>query len=356
MIHAGAYDPTLLQPKTENKIGGITATSNSITLPGLGKTISNAQYSITSGLMSITTTEPHGFYKGKYITLAGIAMTCYLSYTVSESVTTPGSGYSVSSTPLVTGAGSISGATGLKVKITSVSGSTVTGVDIDGEAKYALRNYANGDVILITGGGNGLAAITITKTEVSPKTYPTTDTSKFTNNLGGAADNTGYTVVKVSDANNFTVNVGVSTVETFYKTGGIAIGIRPNQYIRYSKGANDAVISSSGLEDKGIYQLRGDLIYDQGFGTGITTVRIKQIAGSNKTFSSNFDASTSLDKDHYFVTPVPFILPDTNINGQIGGGKNLYSAIKTNDQSGDCLLYTSPSPRDQRGSRMPASA
>ena len=335
MIHAGAYDPTLLQPKTENKIGGITASSNSITLPGLGKTISNAEYSITSGLMNITTTEPHGFYKGKYITLAGIAMTCYLSYTVSESVTTPGSGYSVSSTPLATGAGSVSGATGLKVKITSVSGSAVTGVDIDGEAKYALRNYANGDVIQITGGGNGAAAITITKTEVSPKVYPTTDTSKFTDNLGGAADNTGYTVVKVSDANNFTVNVGVSTVETFYKTGGIAIGIRPNQFIRYSKGANDAVISSSGLEDKGIYQLRGDLIYDQGFGTGITTVRIKQIASSNKTFSSDFDASTSSDKDHYLVTPVPFILPDTNINGQIGGGKNLYSSIKTNDQSGE---------------------
>ena len=26
------------------------------------------------------------------------------------------------------------------------------------------------------------------------------------------------------------------------------------------------------------------------------------------------------------------------------------------EQSGDCLLYTSPSPRDQRGSRMPSSA
>ena len=26
------------------------------------------------------------------------------------------------------------------------------------------------------------------------------------------------------------------------------------------------------------------------------------------------------------------------------------------DDSNDCLLYTSPSPRDQRGSRMPSSA
>ena len=26
------------------------------------------------------------------------------------------------------------------------------------------------------------------------------------------------------------------------------------------------------------------------------------------------------------------------------------------DKTGNCLLYTSPSPRDQRGSRMPSSA
>ena len=32
------------------------------------------------------------------------------------------------------------------------------------------------------------------------------------------------------------------------------------------------------------------------------------------------------------------------------------NAIVTIANSGDCLLYTSPSPRDQRGSRMPSSA
>ena len=32
------------------------------------------------------------------------------------------------------------------------------------------------------------------------------------------------------------------------------------------------------------------------------------------------------------------------------------SQLRTHEQSEDCLLYTSPSPRDQRGSRMPSSA
>ena len=36
-----------------------------------------------------------------------------------------------------------------------------------------------------------------------------------------------------------------------------------------------------------------------------------------------------------------------------------YSTVQNwypGDQDGNCLLYTSPSPRDQRGSRMPSSA
>ena len=30
--------------------------------------------------------------------------------------------------------------------------------------------------------------------------------------------------------------------------------------------------------------------------------------------------------------------------------------VEVDEALGDCLLYTSPSPRDQRGSRMPSSA
>ena len=34
----------------------------------------------------------------------------------------------------------------------------------------------------------------------------------------------------------------------------------------------------------------------------------------------------------------------------------LDAIIKANEGDSTCLLYTSPSPRDQRGSRMPSSA
>ena len=36
--------------------------------------------------------------------------------------------------------------------------------------------------------------------------------------------------------------------------------------------------------------------------------------------------------------------------------RELAESVKNREQHWNCLLYTSPSPRDQRGSRMPSSA
>ena len=52
-------------------------------------------------------------------------------------------------------------------------------------------------------------------------------------------------------------------------------------------------------------------------------------------------------------------LTDQLQQAQEGGAR--VSVVQLADESdinlsGDCLLYTSPSPRDQRGSRMPSSA
>ena len=48
----------------------------------------------------------------------------------------------------------------------------------------------------------------------------------------------------------------------------------------------------------------------------------------------------------------------TSVAGRLGvSTKSLYDWVKRyGDKSDSCLLYTSPSPRDQRGSRMPSSA
>ena len=46
-----------------------------------------------------------------------------------------------------------------------------------------------------------------------------------------------------------------------------------------------------------------------------------------------------------------------DINMKAPGLKNVLThGTRVNDGSNTCLLYTSPSPRDQRGARMPSSA
>ena len=49
-------------------------------------------------------------------------------------------------------------------------------------------------------------------------------------------------------------------------------------------------------------------------------------------------------------------LVDTSTLGSITLAQNITGDVLDIDPDYDCLLYTSPSPRDQRGSRMPSSA
>ena len=58
-----------------------------------------------------------------------------------------------------------------------------------------------------------------------------------------------------------------------------------------------------------------------------------------------------LDGKKYIDT---LMMPGTNSLGY--NYAEIDDAVKETINSGNCLLYTSPSPRDQRGSRMPSSA
>lgn len=194
MTHAAVYDPSLLQ--SEYKVG-ITSVSggNNLYIPGIVKSISGATYDINTGIMVITTSAAHGFGVGKYITLSGIGMTCYLNPSVQ-------------------------------------------------------------------------------------KIYPNRSS--------------GYNVLQVNSTTQFVVNVGVSTVPTFYVSGGTAVGLTTGQYISYSKGTNVGVIT--GLTDTSIYRV-----------AGVTTsgnVTLKDLSATDVTAITNGNYS-----NHQIITPVPFIQP-----------------------------------------------
>jgi len=227
MTHAGVYDHSLLQP--EHKVG-VTSIydGNVISSVGLAKTISNVVYDINTGLMDITTAEEHGFHKGKFITLAGIGMTCYLSY----------------------------------------DGSTLKRV----------------------------------------KTYPD--------------DNTGYNVVQVTGKKSFKVNVGVSTVPTFYHNGGFALGLSDGQYVSYSQGNVGAALT--GFTDKKIYKVRHVGVNTI---TGVSTCSLISMNTSGEADLTGLTNSPSVVAGHSLVTPVPFIQPTSGT--LIAADKNKYASLKT---------------------------
>ena len=216
MTHAAVYDPSLLQKETKIEVASVTG-GNTLNAPDVVINISNASYNINSGLMVITTEKEHKFNRGRYVTLSGIAMTCYL----------------------------------------------------DG---------------------------------VNPKIYP--------NRLQQ------YTITNINSLNQFTVNVGVSTVPTFYVSGGQVVGLSTGQHISYS---NDN-LNSDGSVGAGI--------------TGLDNQKIYKIAGISISGAITLSAIdngspvTGLTNGNYtnqnIITPVPFIQPS---NGVIAG-KTKYTTIQ----------------------------
>ena len=211
MTHAAVYDPSLLQP--EYKVGITTVSGgNTINIPDVVKSVSNATYDINSGLMVITTSASHGFNIGKYITLSGIGMTCYLDPSV-------------------------------------------------------------------------------------PKIYPNR--------------NIGYNVLQINSPTQFVVNIGVSTVPTFYVSGGTAIGLSTGQYVSYSKGNSVGIIT--GFADTAIYKV-----------AGITTAGVLTLTDLSGSAVTGLTNGVYTGVGHEIITPVPFIQP---LSGQIAT-KTRYTTVK----------------------------
>ena len=73
-----------------------------------------------------------------------------------------------------------------------------------------------------------------------------------------------------------------------------------------------------------------------------------------------FDESDGLPLVSILEVPLPDEQRLPSIRGGFGNLSGKWDLVvqgwAPDDRSPDCLLYTSPSPRDQRGSRMPSSA
>ena len=136
----------------------------------------------------------------------------------------------------------------------------------------------------------------------------------------------GYNIVRVDSPTSFTVNVGVSTVPTFYQQpggagnpktgGGFAVGLSTGQYVSYSKGTNASALT--GFVDEKIYTVGSVGVNTL---TGISTVTLKNLDGTAATPN---DVNPGISS-HVLVTPVPFVQPVAS--GRITG-TNKYNSVK----------------------------
>ena len=153
----------------------------------------------------------------------------------------------------------------------------------------------------------------------------------------------GYNILQVGTSTSFVVNVGVSTVPTFYHSGGVVLGLSTSQYVSYSSGENSAI---GGLVDGRIYKVN-NIQYT--YATGITSVSLKEISfpmGDANTYRpENVDntgvaangpaiditvvEAASMPAGHTLTTPVPFVRPVANgVVPSVGGSGNIYSSTK----------------------------
>ena len=167
------------------------------------------------------------------------------------------------------------------------------------------HGYKNGKFLTLTGIGMTC------QYSASPKYYPD--------------DNRGYNIVRVDGPNQFTVNVGVSTVPTFYYTGaggggGYAVGLSTGQFISYDKGTNTNALNN--LTHEKIYKVAS---------VGLNTVteqaniQLRELTDTTGTaIINNLTNATGLT-GHEICTPVPFVQPAAS--GVISG-KTKYATIK----------------------------
>ena len=191
MTHAGVYDPTLLQPKHLVGITSVTG-NNTLTCADLAKPITNAVYNINTGLMVITTAEEHGYHNGKFLTLAGIGMTCDINPNTIKYYPNRVHGYNV-------------------VRVDSPTSFTVNVGVSTVPTNYVSGGYAVG---LSTG-----QYVSYTKGNASSATSGLTDTAIYKLKTVGLNTTTGLTTLTLTDCDesdvtgitNFSGYTGIQT-------------------------------------------------------------------------------------------------------------------------------------------------
>ena len=206
-----------------------------------------------------------------------------------------------------------------EVGISSIyNGNTISLTGLAKSITNAVYNIENGLMTVTTSGEHGFKnGKYITLTGIAM----TCDVGSFTNEQKIYPNRThGYNIVRVDSPTSFTVNVGVSTVPTYYQSGGHAVGLSTGQYVSYSKGTSSAVITN--LVDDQIYKVTSVAVDTSNSNTAIT---LNTLNNNTVTGLPNVNGYAGISS-HVLVTPVPFIQPV--LGTLVNGDRTAYTTVK----------------------------
>ena len=126
-----------------------------------------------------------------------------------------------------------------------------------------------------------------------------------------------------------------------------------------------AVVAATGANAQSLDALSEFNIITTGDFNSQSDIEGRTLVGGNFTNSNSTNFAIRLDQNARDQTDASLIVVGDIVNGNainvlagsvvVGGTVNGRN-VQLNQNNRTCLLYTSPSPRDQRGSRMPSSA
>ena len=269
--------------------------------------ITNVGYTSITGLTTVTTSTAHGLSVGNEIVLSGIAFTCDYAPAVG---------------------------------VQSAIYTNTTGImTVTTSAAHGLSTTGKSSDVLLTGLGFTCALDNGGALHYYPRA------NSVTNPHGGDPIYCGTPVIGVASATQFTINAGISTVPTFYVTGGSAqpvlIAPRANN--------NSASKQDVGFDGSTVLRVLSGTEFEVNTGISTRPHNYARCGKVNQLMKVVIDEPLS-----YSDIPLVYSASSPGIGGTearadvvVSQGSTVIDFKITNLGYGyGCLLYTSPSPRD----------